>query len=246
MTGVNTSSAMSWPPAMPVMTFPSAPVAPAAITPQVDLKVEGDAQKKLNRLLQEMKKEEDSLSPNLQSMAHEMKKQDEKNHMKGLHSALRTLGQAKDDLLEAENARAQLLSQWKTFLQQSVVKWKEFTANFQASDTAHQASVQEARIAVKRAQRSFDIASKREQSGTGSAQIISDDEEENDTSEEMNVEMDSREESAQKIHEGMSSIVASLEELSSSADQLEQRVKRPRTAASEVPAVKSFGKAGDA
>ena len=245
MTGANTSSSMSWPPAMPVMTFPSAPTASAACTPQVDLKVEGDAQKKLNRLLQEMKKEEDSLSPNLQSMAHEMKKQDEKNHMKGLHSALRTLGQAKDDLLEAENARAQLLSQWKNFLQQSVVKWKEFTANFQASDTAHQASVQEARLAVKRAQRSFDNANKREQSGAGSAQIISDDEEENDMSEEMNVEMDSREESAQKIHEGMSSIVASLEELSSSADQLEQRVKRPRTAVSEAPAVKSFGKAGD-
>ena len=58
--------------------------------------------------------------------------------------------------------------------------------------------------------------------------------------------VDTREESAQKIHEGMSSIVASLEELSSSADQLEQRVKRPRTSVEELPPVKSFGKAGDA
>ena len=176
-------------------------------------------------------------------MAHEMKKQDEKNHMKGLHSALRALGQAKDALLEAENARAQLLSQWKTFLQQSVIKWREFTANFQASDTAHQASVQEARLAVKRAQRCFDVATKQEQSGSGNAQVISDDEEELDLTEDMTV--DSREESAQKIHEGMSLIVASLEELSSSADQLEERVKRPRTSASEPPTEKSFGKAGD-
>ena len=73
--------------------------------------------------------------------------------------------------------------------------------------------------------------------------MISDDEEAEDLTEEMSV--DAREESAQKIHEGMSSIVTSLEELSSSADQLEQRVKRPRTSIEEVQPVKSFGKAGD-
>ena len=223
--------------------FPLAPATTATTTSQVDQKAEGEAQKKLNRLLQEMKKEEDSLSPNLQSMAHEMKKQDEKNNMKGLHTALRTLGQAKDELLEAENARAQLLSQWKNFLQQSVVKWREFTANFQASDTAHQESVHTARLNLKHAQRSFALATKKEQSGSGKAQVISDDEEAEDLTEEMSV--DAREESAQKIHEGMSSIVTSLEELSSSADQLEQRVKRPRTSIEEVQPVKSFGKAGD-
>ena len=148
--------------------------------------------------------------------------------------------------MEAENARAQLLSQWKICLQQSVIKWREFTANFQASDTAHQASAQEARLAVKRAQRCFDLATKREQSGKGDAQIISDEEDEIKVTEDMTGES-SREESAQKIHEGMSSIVASLEELSlsSSADQLEQRVKRARTSAEEPASAEiSFGKAG--
>jgi hypothetical protein len=58
--------------------------------------------------------------------------------------------------------------------------------------------------------------------------------------------VDPKEESAQKIHDGMSSMVTSLEELSSSADLLEQRVKRPRTSCTgDEVQVQSFGKAGD-
>ena len=225
-----------------MMQFPTAPAAPAVPVPQEDVIKEGKAQKNLNRLLKEMKKEEDTLSPNLQSMAHELKKQDEKSNMQGLHSAVRDLGNAKNDLLEAENARVQLLSQWKHFLQQSVVKWKEFTMNFQASDSAHQASVQAARLAVRKAQRAFNLASKREHIGKNEPWPVSDDEDE--AADEMNV--DPKEESAQKTHDGMSSIVTSLEELSSSADLLEQRVKRPRTSLTieELPD-QSFGKAGD-
>ena len=241
----STGAQASWNSAMPMMPFPVAPAAPTVPAQQEDAAKEGKAQKNLNRLLKELKKEEDTLSPNLQSMAHEMKKQDEKSNMRGLHSAVRALGDAKDELLEAENARVQLLSQWKHFLQQSVVKWKEFTMNFQASDSAHQASVHAARLAVRRAQRSFDLASKREHIGKEEPWPVSD--EEDEAAEDMTV--DSKEESAQKIHDGMSSIVASLEELSSSADLLEQRVKRPRTSMGneETAAAEgsSFRKAGD-
>ena len=54
-------------------------------------------------------------------------------------------------------------------------------------------------------------------------------------------------ESAQRIHQGMASIVTSLEELSTSADPLEQRVKRPRVSAPDGNAsspAPSFGTAG--
>ena len=232
----------TWTASMSTMPFPTAPPAPAVPAPQESPSKEGQAQKNLNRLLKELKKEEDTLSPALQSMAHEMKKQDEKSNMKGLHLAVRALGDAKDALLEAENARVQLLSQWKHFLQQSVVKWKEFTMNFQASDSAHHASVQAARLAVRKAQRTFDLASKREHVGKNKPWPISDEEEE--ATEDMTV--DTKEESAQKIHDGMSSIVTSLEELSSSADLLEQRVKRLRTTGTnDEVQVQSFGKAGD-
>lgn len=224
-----------------MMPFPMAPTAPAIPTPpEQDIK-EGTAQKNLNRLLKEMKKEEDSLPPNLQSMAHAMKKQDEKSNMQDLHSAVRSLGDAKDALLEAENARVQLLTQWKNFLQQSVVKWREFTMNFQASDSAHQTNVQAARAAVRKAQRAFNIASKREHIGKNEPWPISDEEEET-----MEDSADTKEESAQKIHDGMTSIMTSLEELSTSADLLEQRVKRPRTSTGPAEAaMPSFGKAGE-
>ena len=148
-----------------------------------------------------------------------------------MSSAVKALGDAKQDLLEAENARAQLLSQWKSFLQQSVVKWREFTANFQASESAHQQGVQAAKLEVRRAQRAFDLASKREQPGKEDTVDISDEEEDTEVIEE--AMEDPHNESVQRIHQGMTSIVTSLEELSSSADQLDQRVKRPRTSGAE-------------
>ena len=57
-----------------------------------------------------MKKEEDTLSPNLQSMAHEMQKKDERDNTMATISAVKGLGDAKEALLEAENARARSLS----------------------------------------------------------------------------------------------------------------------------------------
>ena len=41
-------------------------------------------------------------------MAHTMQKQDERDNTKELSVAVKILGQAKEDLLEAENAKAQL------------------------------------------------------------------------------------------------------------------------------------------
>ena len=144
-------------------------------------------------------KEEDNLSPHLQSIAHEIQKQGEKSSIKNLSSAVPALGDAKQELLEAESARAQMLSQWKTFLQQSVVKWREFAASFQASESAHQQGVQAARYAVKRAQKAFGLASKREQAGKDGPYTISD----SDAME------DPHGESVQRVQDGMSSIVTS-------------------------------------
>ena len=211
---------------------PTGSMATSSVETSTGHKPDGPAQQKLNRLLKEMKKEEDNLSPHLQAIAHEMQKQGEKNNIKNLSSAVKALGDAKQDLLEAENARAQLLSQWKSFLQQSVVKWREFTANFQASESAHQQGVQAAKLEVRRAQRAFDLASKREQPGKEDTVDISDEEEDTEVIEE--AMEDPHNESVQRIHQGHGpSIVTSLEELSSSADQLDQRVKRPRTSGAE-------------
>ena len=214
--------APTWAPNLQMMPIP---VPPAVPTPTPDARPESQAQKNLNKLLSAMKKEEDTLSPNLQTMAHQMQKKDERNSTQATISAAKELGDAKEALLEAENSRAQLLSQWKTFLQQSVVKWQEFTAQFQASEAAHQTKIQQARLKVKRSQRRFDHASKSITTGEDQAHVISDEEQEESEEAEDNSNND---EGANKIHEGMSSIVTSLRVLSESADQLEQRVKRPR------------------
>ena len=217
-----------WAPTMQMMPVPAVPAGPGTIDEAAEeIKKESKAQANLNRLLKQMKKDEESLTSDLQKMAHTMQKQDERDNTKELGVAVKVLGQAKEDLIEAEGAKAQLLSQWKTFLQQSVVKWREFSAQFQASESAHQASIQAARLNVRKAQRRFDLISKREQAQSGDTIPISDEEEE---SEEMvDATADQQDPGAQRIHEGMTTIVNSLVELSASADLLEQRVKRPRT-----------------
>jgi len=218
-----------WAPTMQMMPIPAAPTGPVEASTD-EVKKEGKAQANLNRLLKQMKKDEDSLTSDLQKMAHTMQKQDERDNTKELSVAVKILGQAKEDLLEAENAKAQLLSQWKTFLQQSVVKWREFSAQFQASESAHQNSIQAARLNVRKAQRRFDQASKREQAEPGDAIQVSDEEEDMDLQDDPgDGSSDQHDQGAQRIHDGMNMIVKSLVELSASADLLEQRVKRPRT-----------------
>jgi len=244
-------SAMPWGANAQMMQFPMPPMGPpmpacstSTAEPLSGAKQDGPAQQQLNRLLKEMKKEEDKLSPHLQSIAHEIQKQGEKSSIKNLSSAVRALGDAKQDLLEAENARAQMLTQWKQFIQQSLAKWREYTASFQASENAHQQGVQAARLVVRRAQKAFDAASKREQAGKDGALTISDSE----TEIADDVMEDPHGDGVQRVQDGMNSIVASLEELSSSADQLEQRIKRPRTSEGDAGTAPAppFGKAGAA
>eukprot|EP00435_Cladocopium_sp_Y103_P036275 s2688_g9.t1 len=215
----------SWAPTLQMMPtpVPYAPVVPAEETEEQ--KAEMKAQQKLNQLLGAMKKEGDSLSPNLQSMAHQMQKKDERENTKGVCDAAQKLGLMKEKLLDAEQARAQYLSQWKTFLQQSVTKWQEFASQFNATDSAHQTAIRNAHLEVRKAQKKFDQSTKRDLAKSGELKI----EEISDEEEEPDMEVDAlRGESAHKIQDGMQVIVSSLVELSESADQLEQRVKRPR------------------
>ena len=78
-----------------------------------------------------------------------------------LLAAARANGKAKEALMEVESARMQLWSQWRIFLQQSVIKWKEYTAQFQASEAAFHAQMQEATMHLHKTQRIVDLAKKR-------------------------------------------------------------------------------------
>lgn len=186
------------------------------------------AQKKLTKLMQAVKKE-DNLSPEFQQLFRTEMKQEEKESTDTLLDAVKELGQAKDALLEVESARLQLWSQWRLFLQQSVVKWKEYTSQFQTSEAAFHARMQEATNTLRRAQKKVDWAKKRTDTigVEGVAQVISDDE--MDEPEAKDEEELPRDENAQRLQEGLNQVVTSLVDLSRNAEKLEPKPKRPRT-----------------
>lgn len=223
---------MSAMPAMipsPETTFigqPPMPAMPKAAMPEEQL-IEMKVQQKLSKIVKAAKKEE-HLSPEFQSLVHQEIKKDNKECSRNLHTAVTALDKAKEAQLEIENARMQLWSQWRVFLQQSVIKWKEYTAQFQAAETAFQAQAQEALLHVKRAQRRMDIAKKRmDANDQEETYTVSSDEdvEEMDSKDDVEVVKD---ENAQKIQEGLKQVVSSLEVLSESAEKLEPKAKRPR------------------
>ena len=205
-------------------------------------------QKKLDKFVKAAKKE-DNLSPGFQHMVHEEMKKDSKESSRNLHAAVTAFDKAKEQLMEVESSRAQLWAQWRTFLQNSVVKWKEYTAQFQASETSFQAQIQEATANLKRTQRRMDIAKRRvdveaEEKEDG-ATIISD--EEGEEMDFKDVEDIPKDENAEKIQVGLQQVVASLEELSESAERLEPKAKRPRseegTTSKLTPNARPFGQA---
>ena len=70
------------------------------------------------------------------SWFHTELKHEEKESTDTLLDTVKELGHAKDALLEVESARLQLWSQWRVFLQQSVIKWRRIhdpIPNFRSS-----------------------------------------------------------------------------------------------------------------
>ena len=237
-------------PMSPSSTALHPPGVPSVLLP----KQESSAQQKLNRIVKAAKKE-DHLSPEFQDLVHAEMKKDDKESTNDLLDAVREHGKAKESLLAVESARRQLWSQWRVFLQQSVIKWKEYTAQFQTSEVAFQTQMQEATANLRRTQRRVDVAKKRAVAlGTDEA-ITVPSEDEMDETEAKEEEDLPRDESAQKIAEGLNQVVNSLTMLSESADRLEPKPKRPRKeqsasapedlpGATASPSMQPFGKPG--
>jgi hypothetical protein len=225
---------------------PPPPVVPKPLVSEEHL-IGMRVQQKLNKIVQAAKKEE-NLSPEFQSLVHAEMKKDNKECSRNLHTAVTALDKAKEAQLEMENARQQLWSQWRVFLQQSVIKWKEYTAQFQE----YTAQALESQTTLKRAQRRLDLAKKRMDADDkdGTYTVSSDEETEDvDSKEETDLVKD---ENAQKIQEGLHQVVTSLETLSESAEKLEPKAKRPRKAEEEAgaggerasPGLQPFARAG--
>ena len=67
--------------------------------------------------------------------------------LRDFQTAAKALGQAKDDLEAALQARTNFIASWKTFLTDAVQTWQEYASLFQAQETDHQERIQAAREA---------------------------------------------------------------------------------------------------
>ena len=235
-----------------LMPHPSTAMHPPGVPSAASPKQENSAQQKLLRIVKAAKKE-DNLSAEFQELVHAEMKKDDKESTNDLLDAVREHGRAKEALLAVENARRQLWSQWRLFLQQSVIKWKEYTAQFQTSEVSFQTQMHEATVNLRRTQRRVDVAKKRAVAlGTEEAITVPSEDDMDETEPKEDGELP-RDENAQKIAEGLHQVVSSLAELSESADRLEPKPKRPRKDPAEVaealpgttalPSMQPFGKA---
>jgi flagellar hook-associated protein FlgK len=148
------------------------------------------------------------------------------------------------------SARAKLMTDWKTFLQQSVETRKSYTMMFQPQEKPLQNNLVAAQEGLAQAKKSFEEQSDAlRESGI---QDISDEDKENANTEEV-----MEYETTKRIHEGLSTVVSSLQELTDRAEIEEQQAKRQRravvapdedagdaTSLSSFPSMQPFGTPG--
>jgi hypothetical protein len=143
------------------------------------------------------------------------------------------IGRAKTEVAEAEAARLRLITSWRTFLQYSVSRWKEYASLFQSQETAIQNQITAAKAQLVQAQRQFGRTS--EVVRDGSIQI-SDEEDGTDNSELKQVkDEEMKSEAARKIAAGLSQVVDSLQQLSDQAEAEERKAKRLRSSGDTPP-----------
>jgi len=209
-----------------------------------------DAEVRLKSLLKELKRApEESLTPALQEEVKKNTAREEEIAAKGLHKAVDKVKKARKAVSTANAARVKLMTDWRVFLQQSVVTWQEYTTMFQTQERALQETLNTAIESLATAKRNF--CEQSESMKEADAQEISDEERDQN---EPDINMQS--ENSKRLHEVLASVVTSLQDLSEKAEQEEQKAKRQRKAtepteedggdqlSSALPSMQPFGVPG--
>ena len=207
----------------------------------------------LQNILGALRQTEDTWTPEVQQAVQKMDHSNLQLNLGQVHASVDEIGRAKTEVAEAEAARLRLVTSWRTFLQYSVSRWKEYAGLFQTQETAIQAQIASAKTKLVRAQRRFGKTSE----AVRDAPIPVSDEE--DTSPELKQVKDEemRSEATQKIAEGLTQVVHSLQELTDHAEAEERKAKRlrksgeesggeglPPTPVSSLPSMQPFGTPG--
>ena len=176
-----------------------------------------------------------TLPEDVQQEMKTLQVKEEKEHTKELNQAVKGLRKARKELQESFEARAQLHSQWRTFLSLSVTQWQGFTSQFQAQEAVALRRVTDAQTALQEAK--AQLASSKEiadlpttsnadppEHGVADVDLISDDD---------NVKV---EDNVSKMQAGMENLTATLEQLHSAAEDIfasEQAAKQARIQSQE-------------
>ena len=212
-----------------------APVAPAFQQPMATLDPEH------REFLEMARSRQAELPADMRQKVQKMQKKEGAQATKDLHSAVWNLGFARKDVEEAMQARCNMISSWKTFLTDAVKTWQEYATLFQNQERELQERIQQAQSAFAQAKQQAEQS--QEEAGKISAIEIKDDDEE--------IEGDSSqaELTSGKIHEGMMSLTASLQQLQAQAVAIEieeKAAKRPRTSSPVATDARMSGEVAEA
>lgn len=187
------------------------------------------AEAHLQNILGALRQSEEHWTPEVQLAVQQVDRSNLQLNLGQVHASVDEIGRAKTEVVEAEAARLRLVTSWRTFLQYSVSRWKEYAGLFQTQETAVQEQIASAKLKLARAQRRFGKTSEVVRDGVIS--LSDEDEESPEMKQVKDEEMPS--EATQKIAAGLTQVVHSLQELSDQAEAEERKAKRLRKAGDE-------------
>ena len=225
-------------------------MSPGMVQPGQSPAPTSQAEKHLQNILGALRKSEDTWTPEVQMAVQEVKLQAEEVSLQQVQDSAAELRLARKAVADAEAARLRLITSWRTFLQYSVARWKEYTQLFQGQEAEAQTQLAAAKEQLHNAQRKFGETSEAIRSGAGHY-VISDEEADEGAKALPDEEM--KDEATQKIGLGLSQVVNSLQALSEQAEAEERKSKHLRKASDgedgasppqALPSMQPFGKAG--
>eukprot|EP00435_Cladocopium_sp_Y103_P057461 s146_g19.t1 len=209
-----TAPILAQPPAPPVVTSANAVVLDAETKEFVEL-----ARARQSELPEDMRKKVQQIS-----------KREGAKATKNFHSAVRIQGLARAELEEALQARANLISSWRTFIAEAVKTWQDHTSLFQAQEVELQDRIQQAQ--KRFAEAKTQVEETKEEAGKVTAIEVHDTDDE-----ELLQEKTSATSSTVKITDSLKYLTSSLQQLHEQAmtiDSEEKATKRPRTSSPRI------------
>eukprot|EP00435_Cladocopium_sp_Y103_P034863 s136_g9.t1 len=205
-------------------------VAPAAPTASVPVTAPATSQSTLTaeerEFLELARTRQKELPADLRHKVQNISKREGARATKNFHTAVKEQGHARTALEDALQARSNLITSWRQFIQEAVKTWQDYTALFQNQERELQERIQKAQENFAAAKVHVD-ESKEAASKVAAIEIASEDED------ELPVGQASASTASERISASLQNLTESLQQLQSQAANIEieeeKTAKRPRT-----------------